>query len=274
MVDSLTNTPAREALQLARTTGLLDVESLVRRHDDEQHLREIREHLDEGTWSDGVGLDGAAEILMSRLMGLLTRSRSLPLLDDAMGDLARSGIEGGLFVPGSSAGKRTAQAGSATGFLERLPTFPAATMDEVLDIRSELRSPLTHFRAEVVKLSADMAQTALERDFAAEVDAQWHGTVAPALQEIREAVEQNTYLRRLRDEVTGSRRVVEGATGLGGGGVLGVMMGSTSATAFAVAAASMGLGAALQAQETKRATDAETRSSGFWFLHEVDQRLR
>lgn len=270
----MTNTRARGALQQARVAGLLDVESIVRRPDDEQYLHDIREHLEEGSWSDGVGIEGAAEILMSRLMGLLTRSRSLPLLDDAMGGLARAGIEEGLFVPGASARRRTAQAASASGFLERLPTFPDAPMDEVLDIRSELRKPLTQFRAEVVRLSADIADTALEPDFAAEVDAQWHGTVSPALQEIREIVEQNTYLRRLRAQGTDSQRVVEGVTGFGGGGVLGVMLGSTSATAFAVAAASMGLGAALQARTERRDTDAEARKSGFWFLHEVDQRLQ
>lgn len=119
-----------------------------------------------------------------------------------------------------------------------------------------------------------MADHALEPDFAAEIDAQWHGTVAPALQEIRELTQQNTYLRRLRDEAIDPARVVEGVAGLGGGGVLGVMMGSTSLIAFATAAASMGLGAALRARKAKQQTESEAHGSGFWFLHELDQHLR
>jgi hypothetical protein len=274
VVDGLTDTPAMRSIQQAEAAGLLHVESLARRPADRRHLEAIREHLDPDTWSDGEGIDGAAEVLMARLAGLLSSGgRSLPLLDDQVGDLARSAVAEGMFVPAPSAGSRTAHAGTAAGFIERLPTFPAAPMDAILDVRRELEAPLVRFRSEVIRLSGKIENEDLQADLAADVDREWHAAVRPALQELEEAVAHNKYLRQLGRAFTEPDRVNNLVLGGGAGGMIGVAMGSVSASAFALAAASTGLGAALDVRKARRAAGEEHTRNSFWFLHQADARL-
>jgi hypothetical protein len=87
--------------------------------------------------------------------------------------------------------------GVASEFITRVPTFPQASVAEILDIRGELSAPLARFRAAVGRFATGVASGAHDADFAAEVADFYLEEVEPALQEIREAVESNAYPKRL-----------------------------------------------------------------------------
>lgn len=54
--------------------------------------------------------------------------------------------------------------------MESLPSFPAASIAETLDIRDELRRPLTNFRAAVAEMERQIQSAAFDAEFVAEVD--------------------------------------------------------------------------------------------------------
>ena len=214
--ESITGTPTIMALVAARDLGLVSIESLAPRPEDVVHLAAVRGVLQDAGHSTSTTLtSGAVEVRWPKSMTLLEKGRSLPLFDDAMGDLVGAALTKECSYP---AGRLDSAWRRIVGLTERLPTFPAATLSEVIDIRRELEEPLIRFRREVVRLSAEMAQHALDADFATDVDREWHATVRPALTEIDDLVSGNHYTREPRESIRSTSRAMT----VGGGGVLGV----------------------------------------------------
>lgn len=83
---------------------------------------------------------------------------------------------------------------TAAALMAQLPTFPQATVDEVLDIRAELAAPLRQFRSAMVEVSKDFTSEAWEADFDDEVQNARVESVAPAISEIEASVHDNRSL--------------------------------------------------------------------------------
>lgn len=150
--------------------------------------------------NDSVGDDDVVfESFLARLRELLRDGHTYPLFDDLVGDLVNSGVAENAFELGTTTVPRGKQVSAATRFMDRLPAFPHATIDEILDIRDELRSPLVRFRAAMIEMERLIQSAAHEPDFEAEVDVLYHERIAPALLEIRERVQDNSSLRRLAE---------------------------------------------------------------------------
>jgi hypothetical protein len=134
---------------------------------------------------------------IARLRELLLDGHAYPLFDDQVGDLVHAAAGESAFKIGNvSRGK---QASAAARFMEELPAFPDATVQEILDIRAELRDPLVRFRAAIAEMEKLIRSAAHEPDFQGEVEMIFHERVAPALLEIRELVHDNASLRRLTE---------------------------------------------------------------------------
>lgn len=140
--------------------------------------------------------------------------------------------------------------------LARLPTFASASIDEILDIREELRHPLRRFRREVSQLAAKLPEDACADD----VDELWRAEITPTLDEIDELAAENRYLARLRDKVTEARTTLPAA------GVLTV--GMTGLTGVAqIVAASTGLAAVpMEAARAMREADRQLRRMRLYFV--------
>lgn len=81
--------------------------------------------------------------------------------------------------------------------MARLPTFPLATVDEVLDIRAELNPALTQFRSAMVTTAKNFTSAAWETGFEDEVHTAWVETVQPALESIDNTVRDDKSLSAL-----------------------------------------------------------------------------
>ncbi|MDP9358744.1 MAG: hypothetical protein M3R02_26390 [Chloroflexota bacterium] len=144
------------------------------------------------------------ELFVSKVYGMLSDAAAYPLLDDRSGALVRAAVKEGVFQPVASARDHGKQVMIASDALGRLPAFPAATIDEMLDIRRELRLPLIRFRAAVTRLGRTVAAASYDEHVQAEVDDLYREHIAPALQEIEELVQANAYLQRLGEQVGGT----------------------------------------------------------------------
>lgn len=93
---------------------------------------------------------------------------------------------------------RGKQISLATELFSKLPSFPGASLDEVLSIRSDLGEPLVRFRAAMVHLSNMIKESQFDDQFEERVQDINVQEVEPALMEIREALRDNSTMRRLQ----------------------------------------------------------------------------
>lgn len=92
-----------------------------------------------------------------------------------------------------------------TGLVERLPTFPDASMAEVLEARDELAEGRARYRAAVKTLAENLQSAALDETLPSEIDELWHDEVRPQLEGMRKTVEASRLARE-----AGKRLITEG----------------------------------------------------------------
>jgi hypothetical protein len=163
-----------------------------------------------------------------------------PLFDKVSGDLPRAGVDAGAVFPSESAVARRRLNVLASDFLQRLPLFEKATVQEILDVRRELDGPLVRFRGAVIYLSEDIRSAARDEDFPSDADTAFRKGVEPAIFDIEEAVQSHSSFRELLLRDARPEHVGAG---------LGVMLGSLAGLPDVVAVA---LGSGLTAAATGR----------------------
>lgn len=224
---------------------------------------------------DTAGLDAAdTDAMVERFVGIIeTRlrdSRRKVLFDAETASLAKALVaeanDG--HIPGL---KRAGQAAVGSGLVSRLPAFPDAPMDELLELRSDLTDPLTRYRAAALDLSSQLSPV-LGDELEAQVDDLWAAKVAPALLEIEETLADHSLVRELAKRATSDIRAL-----LTGGA--GVYMGVTATASLPAAATALvggALGAAPVVGQSAWAR-AEARRSAqrheLFYLYETDRRL-
>lgn len=201
------------------------------------------------------------------LWNLLRDPAYYPLLDEGIADLVQAAVREGavdLTTPNRARGR---QATAAHQFLARLPTFPLASMAEVVDIRDDLRRPLIRFRSELVALSRRFTRDAFDLQFVEEAQDAWIERVEPALLELNELVDEKRLRAQFSAHVTNS-----GAAGSVGGLVTGLVTGQPL-VGVTIAAAGSVASLGLQAIAGRRAIDKEVSRRPHYFLYKTEQLL-
>lgn len=229
----------------------------------------VRSSVLAASGNDSDEHDDLAKAFAARVVELMSEDRTFPLLDAQSSGLIRAFEEAfGLDATPASV-QRGREISAAATFMGFLPHFPELPMDEVLDIRRSLASPLARFRGAIARLSREFSSRAIDVSFAAEVADAWRREVAPALADIREALAEHGFLTEVRSIALGDpRRLL-----LEAGGVLAATHGEFLSVSGLVAAA---LTAGLPlADLTGRATLAslngrrDAKKHAFYFLHRV-----
>ncbi len=164
---------------------------------------------------------------------------------------------------GAKAKKPPRELSMAASLLNPLPTFSRASIDEVLDIRSELSVPLKAFRGELRSLARDMPQD--DNDVDAFLRGVWVDRIQPALDEIDELSEENSYLKQLSDKAMDPTTMLPAVAtfALGIAGLSGLAEMITAATS----AAAVPLNAVRARRKEQRAIEHKR----FYFLWKVQQ---
>lgn len=204
---------------------------------------------------------------ISALWSVLRDPHCYPLLDDKIAELVNAAVREGLFAPSEHARLRGRQATAASEFLARLPTFPRAGMDEIVDIRTELERPLVRFRAELAKLATDLGVDAFDPAFEEAAEKAWVANVQPAIVELEELVEEKRLLRQFGQQVPRG-----GAIGSLGGLLTGLITHAPLlGSAAGVSAAAVAAGGAVVAE--RRRLDREMRKRPYFFLYQAEELL-
>ncbi len=190
------------------------------------------------------------------------------IFDEAIAGLVEAAVREGVFQPAVGPQGRSAQAMTAASFIARLPTFPEAKVDELLDIREELRAPVTRFRSAMVAMAHSFTSESWESDFNDQLHDAWVETVQPAILDIEQAVQQNRSLTTRAAGVTGALNASYPGLSIVAAGLLGHVSQATIAGGVISVAAPI-----LQALTKQRASESEIRSRPFYFLYGLDRAL-
>jgi hypothetical protein len=138
-----------------------------------------------------------AEEYLGVVADAVVSGATYPLLDRPTGDLISSAIAEGKVVPLGASVDRAKQVGLPSSLFARLPLFDKASIDEVVDIRSELDSSLTRFRSSMIIFSQEIESAPWSRDFPLEAERIYYKYVEPAILEIEEAYKSSSLLLAL-----------------------------------------------------------------------------
>jgi hypothetical protein len=248
--------------------GLVQIDSVVRNDDDA--VAAVASSVAKAAGVEDVYDSLLAESFMRRLQDLLADPLAYPLFDEMVGEVVRSHVAEGLFEVGGVSRRRGKRVSAATQFMEGLPSFPAASVAEILDIREELRKPLTNFRAAVAEMERLIQSAAYDADFAQEVDDLYIEKVAPALQEIAELVQDNGYLRQFMIAAVGDAKAMLTAVLTMG---VAALVGIPDLAAAALAAGVPGGAAVLRAAFAKTAGTRDVEGHHLFFLYKTEELL-
>lgn len=123
--------------------------------------------------------------------------KTYPLLDNATGNLISLAIEEGKIIPLGVSVSRAKQPALSSDLFYRLPLFDKASVKEVLDIRKELRVPLTQFRAAIITFAKEVESAPWDDSFSQEVEVIYRKYVMPSILEIEDAYKSNKLLWEL-----------------------------------------------------------------------------
>ena len=180
-------------------------------------------------------------------------------------------------IPAEPQGLRlAAQAALGAGFTDRLPAFPTAKMDELIDLRKELALPLARYRGAVVRFAKEVPPVVGD-DLAFEVGQHWEETVKPALMGLEDEMADHDLVKEIARslDVRDIRNF--------GSWTAGTYVAVASATALdalatgLIATAATGIprlgSVTLDAVRSRRAAVSELEASEFFYLYEANRRL-
>jgi hypothetical protein len=208
------------------------------------------------------------ETFVDKLSRHLASGREYLIFDEPIASLTEAAIREGLFTPASGPAGRSAQAMTASAFMGRLPTFPNATVDEVLDIRTTMASSLTQFRSAMVTISKTFTSPPWESAFEDELHDAWVETVHPAVEAIEASVRDNRSLLTLAAGIAGAANTAFPGLVIVAGGLLG-----HADPVAALGGALSGAAPVLQALRDRKTANNRIRMQPFYFLYGVEQSL-
>ncbi|WP_433627111.1 hypothetical protein [Nocardia sp. CA-120079] len=264
-IDGLLEKFGYEELKLAIDEGILAVEPI--------------EHADFGAFGDLAreNTDALPFEYIGRVQRSLLTGDSYPLFDNVTGNIIKKGVDAGILAPVPTARRRGRNAALANGFFDELPFIERATVDEVLDIRKDLRKPLGNFRRGVEEIAKDLGINPEDPEFPSAIEDAWTLKVAPALDELQTIMAENTSYRDLL------KRAVNDPAGLMGmGGFSGMLVAAGPGSGMPAATAAILTGAAATAGIPYAAVRAmigqwsdmeNAKTAQFYFLYATNSRL-
>ncbi len=169
------------------------------------------------------------------------------------------------------------RAATGTGLVERLPAFPEAPIDAILQTRSELAEPLVRYRKGIISLSAKLISGPLESALKAEVDDLWRDEVQPTLVSLRRDLSLTRLAKDAAFTLTTDAKAVMAGTA-GAGVFLGVGpvddLAQWSTAAVAATAGGFVIQSAIESVRAAAGSRKAARTHDLYYLLAANDRLR
>jgi len=249
---------------------------------DSSGLRELDEAIMLGLVTvNEVGLgQGDIDVMMAEYVNHLKRALQDPtvhaVFDESAASLARSLVREGHVAPNKLTLTHAKEAAVGGGLLARLPSFQYSEMHDILALREDLRPLLGRYRRAVTSLSGHLQSQAYDEESATEIDDLWRTNVAPVLDELRDGLQQNAFVKHLATQVGVNPLTVAAGFGSPGAILLGIQSMTnidSVVTALAAAAPAVASAASLAVRAASDRAKAvrEVRGNDLFYLHEVNR---
>lgn len=108
------------------------------------------------------------------------------------------------------------RATTGTGLIERLPAFPDAPIESILDTRAQLSEPLVRYRRGITGLADRLSSDATDPALQVEITDLWRDEVQPTLVTLRSELSRTRLVKDTAFKLaTDAKAIVSGATGTG-----------------------------------------------------------
>lgn len=153
---------------------------------------------------------------VSEYFGMLQESvkSSFPLFDEMSNDLMVAAVKSKVIRLSESEKRKITHAGVSDNLIKRIPSFGTASIDEILDIRKELASPLIRFRSKIISYSDSLQLMPWDKDFETECAILYEREIAPAILEIDELTNENGFIKNLGRNIITDGAFLKSAGGL------------------------------------------------------------
>ncbi len=234
----------------------------------EQGILEMRGHLDFDLKQDveapyGLLLEEDVEDYSTlgavQMLEKISESNSAIMLDEWSNDLI---VEFG----SGDVSRSTVDSASMVGvrLLSQFPRVQNATVSELIDLRTELSSPLIRLRAALISSTKDARSTSHQADIDDIVRTILIEEVAPSLLEIEEARQENTYIANLLGSVRDPKQLAAPVLTLAVSTAIGLPI-------FGALAIALGLsGPHMMAAWDMRQKERKIPKMKFYFLHQMN----
>lgn len=171
-------------------------------------------------------------------------------------------------APAETVRDRATRAAAGSGLLERLPTFPDAAMNDVLEVRDALAEGRSRYRVAVKRLAAELSSTALDETLPAEIDEVWRDEVRPTLLDMQKTVRASSLARG-----TARRLASDYKSLLTGGTLIVAIENLAQLSPTTTGSIAVGTNIAWQATAEVLHARAEVRKRDLVYLLDVHRRL-
>lgn len=210
------------------------------------------------------GIYYSPERVQDDVVSLLSRPDTYPALDERL--VLRQPLPSGDEAAHKLRATRVAEA-----LFDRLPTFEAASLDEIIDIRRELSTGIQAFRAAVVSIAGDIRSMPWSREFPHEVERELQTRVLPGIEEIEQGLRANSYMREL------AGRLATNPLALPAGSGIGLLLASAAegSTLLGQVAGAIAAGGvqAYSAYTAHRSARRAVEGNEFWFYYQAKKKL-
>jgi hypothetical protein len=139
---------------------------------------------------------------------------SYPLFDEASNDLMNAALNSNIVNLSDIEKRKIAHAGLADNYIQKLPSFEEASVDEIIDIKKELQPYVVRFRGKMLGFSSQINSMPWDKNFAPECQMLFDKDVAPAILEIEEKTKENTFVKNLGHQILGDENAWKTAGGI------------------------------------------------------------
>lgn len=150
---------------------------------------------------DGLNMDELTGGYFANLVGTMKHGLSYPLFDKMSADLVGSLISDKSVDISRTDKEVLRHAGIAVEILSTLPTLEGASVDEIIDFKRDLKTPLTSFRRAIYGFSEKIESLPWDDDFQYDCLKIYYSDVLPQINEINELVSETSVLKNFGGKV-------------------------------------------------------------------------
>lgn len=220
-----------------------------------------------------------AEGCTVEFFNLLTSSihNAYPLFDEQSSALMKAAVDEKLVCLSDFNRKKITHAGVSDNFIQRLPSFDAASVDEIIDIKKELAAPLVRFRSKMLAYTDDVQSAPWDDDFEMECLQLYIKEVQPALLEIQELTKENSFIKNLGRSFFTDEASIKSVGGLvvsiAAAGVLKAFSEAASTNAAVYLGGTLGVPKVASAYVAYRQANREIEKKDLYFYYKAGKQL-